>query len=696
MSSDIGHFEEKQRIKKLGDNFRENLEKDRSTNTDDKESTRIERYNNKYDQKVSENEVENFQKEIVKKIEEKAEELGISKEKLIDLAGLDMESLEPEKLKELDLSRGEFDFIRSDVGAAINEFNKENVDEAINEFEKNKKESEELGDESLQDKNPLGASKYEKFAEFVGKHKKVVSVGELALYLSSYGVPALSALVNSDAKMKIEGEKISLKDLAENPELIKEIDQASSAGTPIDILKEYSPQGDFSCFDSNGDTRVFSISDKTNIKDDNEIERTVHLSFKGLMPTSEEIGKLNNDLESIGISLGMTEKVYGENGNCKVIDDKGSKWSDFVRNSEQVAKIIANNLNVPENEVKKYIDNLIMPDTSKISVVELDDFKINKNLEIPEDAFKLNDKWNKICYKHIGINSDFSYWLDASEKEFTEWVQKNGYENVGNSADARKLLIEEKRDYNNLPAVKFEGLISQEEKEVEYKNIDKFRELFLEGLNEDGYNIEELKKIAEENPEEVIKIISKVIGDNVSYDWLEYLDIVLSKPIKELTGKDINYLEKKHSKGIPYITMESGKGVCHDYAITFAVAKHILEEEGVPNLDKFVAISTVSSDKMNHQWNNLATVNSEGKLIVSSLDSCWDDSFLIKPNAVDEKHCYAGLPKELDEAHQKTLEKIRDWNNLVKQEKLKKILTQYDPKLYKRDHKVKRSKETNG
>jgi len=66
----------------------------------------------------------------------------------------------------------------------------------------------------------------------------------------------------------------------------------------------------------------------------------------------------------------------------------------------------------------------------------------------------------------------------------------------------------------------------------------------------------------------------------------------------------------------------------------------------------------------------------------------WADSSEGELNAVDKDHYYASLPEKLDEAHQKILEKIRDWNNIVFQEKLKEILTQYDPKLHKRGQKI--------
>jgi len=113
---------------------------------------------NKYDQEVSDNEMESFQKEIEEKVRIKAEELGISKEELIEVSGLDLENLEAEKLKELSLRRGEFDFI------------KDSIDTAINEFQKSDKPNIVLKDVP---------STIDKLLKFAREHKKVVGVGQL-------------------------------------------------------------------------------------------------------------------------------------------------------------------------------------------------------------------------------------------------------------------------------------------------------------------------------------------------------------------------------------------------------------------------------------------------------------------------------------------------------------------------------------
>jgi len=134
-------------------------------------------------------------KEIEKKIENKANELDLSKEKLIELANLDLESLNVENLK--DLNCGSLEFIR------------DSIDEAINEIWKNKETGELV---------TAAPSNIDKLLKFTREHKKLVSLSELAIYASSFGPGVLKDLAGDDVKVEINGKKISLKDLADNPE----------------------------------------------------------------------------------------------------------------------------------------------------------------------------------------------------------------------------------------------------------------------------------------------------------------------------------------------------------------------------------------------------------------------------------------------------------------------------------------------
>jgi len=453
---------------------------------------------------------------------------------------------------------------------------KEEIFETLDNIQKDEKTG---GLRKEEEKQKL--SKYEKFEEFVGKHQKVISLSELALYLSSYGATAFNFLVNSDAEAEIHGEKISLKDLVDNLELMKEIDQASGINTPIDILQKYHSPENFIYLD---DDIYFHLD--------------------------TEIGKDGSEQRYVSFNK-LTEN--GENIECQ---DKIS-LNDFLENKEQEIKNIAEHCEISHDKVEKLINSYFMSDVSKISVVELDNFKVNKDLD----------------------NLKFENLKEVEKINFNE-----------------------------------------------YGNKDKFEELFLECLEKEGYSLETLKEIAEDNPKEVIKIISEVIGENVEYDWVKYL----KHKFYDLIGKELGMKEIK-SKGMPYVTLEKGKGLCYDYTATFVAGKYVLTEKGVPNLENFVALAT-TGEKLDHQWNAIATVDSKGTLVIPYTDSTWADPLCgdRELNAVDKEHYYNA---KLDEAHKEALKKIRDWNSLVKQEKLKEILTQYDPKLHKRDRKIRGNKK---
>ncbi len=673
-----------------------------NTNPEDLNSEKV----NKYDQPVSEKDISGLREDIVEKIEKKAGELNISKDKLIELARLDLESLNPENLE--NLNRGSLEFI------------KDSIDKALNEFWK----SEKTGKLVTGTTSKLEGSINEAF-EFAKKHKKVVSLGELALYASSYGAPALNILVDDDVKVEIKGHKISLKDLEKNPELMAEIDRINSQNSPIDILEKY-PSQSFDHFNNNQDNPdSFSILVETEIDENNSAEKTVSFSFNNIL-TEEKLNKLKNDLESMGINFNAPRTT----AEGEKIETISSSLEYFIENKEQVAKIIADSFNIPENEVKKYIDNQITPDTSKVSVVELNDFKIGgaDNYEINQT---LNQKWHEILDNNFDDNSNTTKIDNKILSEFIEWFKQSGHENVNgvdvdNISDVNELIFKKNENgtfsmdqsleqkyreimHNNLqfktlPEIsteslsefiewfkqsghenvngvdvdnisntyemykiifeKKEGTSSEEFKNLqeleknnfnEHENNDEFKKLFLELLEKNGYSLEKLKEVAEDNPEEVIKIISEVIGKGVEYD----------------EEKDEKRKEKNMSFQDPNLTLEGGY-ICGDYSKTLAFAKHVLEKEGVPNFDKFIVLTTHSVE-MDHEWNMLVTVDSDENLIISFIDSTWHDSGG-ELNAVDEEHYYKRMEKLAIESIQKALK------SFALQEELKKILTQYDPR----------------
>lgn len=619
----------------------------------------------------------NGSEEIRKRIKEDARGEGLSEKCLSEIADMieksDFEKGIKEKARKLGITEKIlYKFSSLDVGNLYS-------DDLYSDLGSNLKSYIIFRDNLRDDLNQIGLKKKEsspRITKFIEKHKKAVGFGQLALYLSAFGAPALKEWAEEHATVDIYGVKVSLKDLQDNPELIKKIDRAHGLNSPIDIKAVYEPLGSFEA----GGGVKFSFQTHDEVKD-GKTDRFIY--FSDILGPSDGIDKMNEELTNIGISL-VAEKKYS-------IDD-------FINKKDQIAKIMSKNLGVPEEEIGKYLNEFLEPSVSvsDISIVELEDFKIDQNLKNPEDMLKLQQKKEEV-YTKYNVYSENGFkipenWLKA-EKELEQWWKENG--NAGKSFD--NALAEEKKNFDNSPEVKLKHLKYQEKETETFKNAEKFKELTLKSLSDAGYSIPELKKIAEKNPEKVIKIMTEVIGKNVNYDWLEYLNITVGSVISELIGKDFQidyyyFMNKKHDEGIPKATMESGKGVCHDYGITFVAMKHILEKEGVPNLDKFVSFWTISN-KEGHLWNGFATVDSEGKLIISYADPTWSDVDEKKLNAVDNEHYYTLKKEIVDEQHQKALEKIQEYNEFVRQEKIKEIITTYDPKLHKREQRIEGNKK---
>ncbi|MEA1936832.1 MAG: DUF4143 domain-containing protein [Patescibacteria group bacterium] len=412
--------------------------------------------------------------------------------------------------------------------------------------------------------------------------------------------------------------------MADNPELITEIDRLNSQNSPIDILEKY-PSQNFNHFNNNQDSaNSFSIIVETEINENNNIQKTISFLFNNLL-SEEKTDELKNDLADVRIIFNAPRDITKE----KRIETISNSLEYFIEDKKQIAKIIADYFNASENEVEKYIDNQITPNTSKILVVELNDFNINKDIESIDTSKinqTLNQKWIEIRNDNFEQSKTSAEINAKSLIEFIEWFKQNGYENINgvdvdNISNAYEIISEERKGGASLK--EFKNLQELEKNNFnEYEDNDEFKELFLELLEKNGYSLEKLKEIAEDNPEEVIKIISEVIRKNIEYD------------------KERN--EKREKGNIsfqtPNTTLKKEKGICGDYAKIFALAKYVLEKESVPNFDKFVVLTTHSIE-MDHEWNILVTVDSDRNLVISFIDLIYHDSGG-ELNAVDEEHYY--------------------------------------------------------
>lgn len=408
------------------------------------------------------------------------------------------------------------------------------------------------------------------------------------------------------------GKKISLEDLSKNPELIKEIDQLHNAYTPIDILKAYTTKA----LEYNDNT--LKLDTKVNIGIDNKVQKSIYFGETGGSQESvRNFTKLNNHLKNLNLSLQL--------------EGDGMPLEKFIENKDKISGIIAEDLNIPKEVISKYIEQYLMPDTSRISIVPLDKFKINKDLNSNYNVIVLNNKGKELFKKYDVYNQEGLNYTNKHKAldELEKWGREKGLINPAeNLESAMSKGIKS-------PLGKLEEM-GKSENILNMKNFDKFEELFLKKMKESGETIGHLKEIAKDNPEEIIKIISKILDKNIAYDYVEMANILL-----KINNDSLN---KKHEQGIPYITLETGWGVCHDYARTFTAAKYALMINGVPNMDKFVVLST-GSDKLNHEWPILLTIDNNDNLIVTSIDPTWPDVIGHSKdlNAVDKDHYYTAI-----------------------------------------------------
>ncbi|MCK5466443.1 hypothetical protein KAI56_03040 [Candidatus Parcubacteria bacterium] len=563
-----------------------------NTNPEDSDSEKI----NEYDQPASQEEISGLREEVEKKIEKKAEEIRASetedieiyKDKVIELAGLDMESLDVKSLE--NSSHIDLELIR------------DNINETVNRFQIDK-DTKDLKEKKL--------SKFEKFVESIRKHKKPLALGELSLYLSTLGAPALNFLVDENVKVKISDKEVSLEDLVDNPELIKMIDKCNSTNTPLSIGKEFFSTKPLDCEKvkisfkepfAHSNILCLDIRENSEAKDieTKEVEEICN-------KIKEELRHLNKD------SNPEAEDIYIEMKNIE-------------ENKIKVAETISSHTSASKNEVLDYISDSLELNTSKISVVEFEDFEINSNSDISLAKIK-------------GTN------IESFNDLFVE---------------------------NNT---------------IETKIIDRelFNNLLEQKLKEDGYTISKLKNIANDNPKEVIKILTQTLGKNIEYDYKK-LELIQSQKKVE-TMEEFADLAKEIGKQNPYETLKNERGICFDYAQTVSMGIDFLDHKDVLNQNDFKVLTT-TSHSMDHGWNILFSTDKDGNLVFTFMDlDCADDDkeeniskIPENLNAVDDKHYYSGIIKKVNETHQTALEKIKDYNILAFQENLKKILMQYDPK----------------
>lgn len=631
-----------------------------------------------YEEPASEEEIKSIQGGVEGFVAQQAVAMGITEEKelkeFLQLAELDLGSLDAEKLNPLELNKRDTVVIRK------------SVEEALSKCWRTKS-----GNLMVE---PVNAEKIVRFTEYLEKHHRVISLFMLADYISSCGSTVLKDLAGAGVQVETAEGKVSLSELASQKNMEK-IDQAAATGTPIDIMKAYSRQ---TKFEEKERGYSFSFYIKTVEQNDKSVQKTV--TMEDSFWNTEQMEKLHSDLEAAGI-----HQSY-ESG--------GYSLEDFLENREKITAIFSEDLGIDKDETDKYFENLFLPVTSKLTVVPYDNFTVNTHLGDGEGSLELAQQkelvYQQFHVKENGIRNGDN--LLKAEKELDRWW---GEHNGGSGETFDEALAKEKKEYDESPMSKLEKLKFNERETLTYENNEAFRNLFLQDLTAAGYSIADLKAEAEKDPKRVFEIISEVIGKNTDYGMFEYLvveSMVAADALPDGTqGKEwiknagMSYIDDKYAGGEPYNVLKSHKTLCHGYGKTFTAAftfvKEILKKEGVKKegvnpFDNVVCLWS-TSDAQNHLWNALVTVDDNGNLVITYIDPTWQDAGA-PLNAVDDEHYYGTVKEKVDRDHAAVLENMKEWNLVTFQEKLNDIvmqndLSRYDPKAHKKEVRIKLNKE---
>ncbi|MDD3006607.1 MAG: hypothetical protein PHX30_03445 [Candidatus Pacebacteria bacterium] len=453
--------------------------------------------------------------------------------------------------------------------------------------------------------------------------------------------------------------QITTAQLMENPELITLIDNHRDLNSPMNILEQVSPAGEF----SHGD---------------------VHFSFVMREDNDVYLENLSADDNSSILRLDQTlQEKYGI--PIRELGTQGIPLKMFADEEENLVEIFSKELDIPAAKLMTYADHIILPDTSQIEIVKFEDFHIPIDEDTPEMS-RLKEMKENIYAKHgldifgqivvdkelskevqnITTNEDsivdyttqearesFLHHnqeerLAAAEAELQQRLEADGDSTGYDNYDI--LLSRASQDSNTSQLkAKIASLGINEVHADDYENSEEFQEMFLKALADDGFPLPELEKIAQKDPKKVIEIVSQTVGKHVNYSNLESTEINRGTAY---TNMDALHLKLRH-QSLPAATLGAGAGICHDYAPTMAAGLDVLEQLEIPHMDNLLIMQTTL--KGEHTYVLLATYENDA-IRISLVDPTFADSGS-DLDAVDNIHSYHGVSPEIYKAQKEILER---------------------------------------
>ena len=677
--------------------------------TEEREDDEYEIEHKSYEAPVERAEIDRFVEALDDKLEEKARALGITDKEGLELfrqqafwlAKLDMKNTDgqafAEELEEMKLNQGGLDFLSTTILDAVDDIHRNRKGKLVGEH----------------------FSLTQAALEFVGKHKRVFNLGTLALYLSTFGSGALKAMSGDQAKVildydEVEDEgyavdgillsvaedndtrvesgqennsvgsgstetleaferfeetnmtegdqeasigQITTAELMDNPELINLIDSHRDLNSPINILEQISPAGEF----SHGEVHLAFV-----------MEDSDSVCLKNLSADDESISRLYDALQE-KYDLRLNE-----------LETQGIPLEMFLEEETGIVGVIAEELGVPAEELMTYADHAVVQDTSQIEIVKFadlhvpvdkDDPETARLKEMKEDIYAKNglDAFGQIVVdaelseqvENINTNEDglvdyttqearesFLHHnqeerLAAAEAELQEQLEAEGYSTGHDDYDSVLARAIQDSDNGHMKA-KIANLGINEIHAEEYENSEEFQEMFLDALAEDGYSLADVEEIAQKNPKKAIEIASRTIGNHMDYSKLEAKQIHNGS---HGTSLDVLHQDLRE-ESMPAASLGNEAGVCHDYAVTMAAGLDVLEKMGISNLDNMAVMATTLAGV--HEYVLIAAY--EGDTVqVSLVDPTFADNGSVL-DAVDQNHSYHGISAEEYELKKEMLE----------------------------------------
>jgi len=610
--------------------FAETVNKD----PDDPNSEKV----NEYDQLASSKEISGFKTEIEEIIEDKAIDLKISKERLIELAELDLESLSVEDLE--NSSHIDLEFIRDDINEVINRF----------QIDKDTKE--------LIIATP---SSIDNLLKFIEKHDKVIKIGELALYISTLGMPAFNTLAEDDVKIEINGREVLLKDLANDSELTKEVSQ--NIGLSVETGQECFSEKLADIYGEIGDLPDRNIEYEN--LDESIKEADKFFDYAELIKNSEKesIDDVVEDLKEKGTDVLLFGEYHGFDSSVANTVEVLEKMQD---DDHKIAKIALEALSYTDPKAIELVEQFNNGEISaeefyysgclyaRSDIKPILEFAQNNNIPITgiesgeHGAFSPNDlsRFTEISHRVAEIAED------KEEGEITA-VFAGARHTTESNFNLDDITISEYK----------EGRGEIDEKDYTIK--EHLEEL---GFKPAAINLDEWKEFAKDSDEYFRGSYDKLEGDDASLfgdhcieNWENY----------KLDQKDVFAVDHSGEENVYSIV---APGEITEVPSSLNAFKSI--DDNYPSLkeimnkqDVFVACA---NDKISLEYNG-------EKADVVQIDS---ETGQIKEIFLPEEP-----EKDRDVSDKTALEQIG------KIERLKKVLREYDPRLHRKEREIKENKK---